>query len=234
MKRAALFLLAVSLTLATSSPAAKGPDGFLAREAIDVKAVLPAPPPIGSLAALGDLEAVRQAQVMRTPQDVAWAVLIEDDTVFNNASVLGPWFAADKLPHTAGFFARVTADVLSVSYRAKDLFLRPRPPKVDPALHPCVHLSESGSYPSRHSTQAFVWAYVLGEIFPEHQAELIERAHRAAWGRVLGGVHYPTDLIGGKILADAIIAELRKLPEYRAAVEKCRQEAAPYLLKEAA
>ncbi|MBS0664110.1 MAG: phosphatase PAP2 family protein [Verrucomicrobia bacterium] len=234
MKRVTLLFVLASLALASSLPAANGPDGFLTREAIDVKAVLPAPPPTGSLAALGDLEAVRQAQVMRTAQDVAWAALVEDDTVFNNASVLGPWFTREKLPVTAEFFARITADVMAVSYRAKDLFLRPRPPKVDPAIHPCVHLAKSGSYPSRHSTQAFVWAYVLGEIFPEHQAELLERAHRAAWGRVLGGVHYPTDLIGGKLLGDAIITELRKLPAYRAGVERCRQEAAPYLLKEAA
>lgn len=233
MKRAALFLALVSLAFA-SPPPANGPAGYLARESIDVKALLPAPPAAGSLAALGDLETVRQVQALRTEQDVAWAIFIEDDTVFHNASVLGPWFTKEKLPHTAEFFARITADVMAVSYRAKDLFLRPRPPKVDPSIRPCVRLAESGSYPSRHSTQAFVWAYVLGEIFPEHQAELLERAHRAAWGRVLSGVHYPTDLIGGKILGDAIITELRKLPEYRAGVEKCRQEAAPYLLKEAA
>ena len=82
--------------------------------------------------------------------------------------------------------------------------------------------------------RAFVWAAVLGEIFPDRQAELNTWAHQVAWGRVMGGVHFPTDLMGGRILAEAVVEALRKNPAYRADIEKCRAEVAPFLLKKAA
>jgi acid phosphatase (class A) len=97
-----------------------------------------------------------------------------------------------------------------------------------------VKLPGTNSYPSGHSLRAFVVAAVLGDVFPDRQAELEARAHRVAWGRVIGGVHFPTDDVGGRIAAQAIVAELRKSPAYRAAVEKCRAEAAPFRLKQAA
>lgn len=207
---------------------------FLAPGAVDLKAVLPAPPAAGSPGALGDLEAVLQMQAARSPNDIAWAKFIERDNAFNNSQVLGAWFAKDKLPATAELLREVTEDMVLAGKGAKDLYPRPRPFRTDPAVHPCVDRPDSGSYPSGHSQQAFVWAEVLSDIFPEHRAELLARAHQAAWGRVIGGVHFPSDLVGGRIVAEAIIDALRKNPAYRTAIEKCRAEAAPYLTKKAA
>ncbi len=97
-----------------------------------------------------------------------------------------------------------------------------------------MQIPTSNSYPSGHSLRAYVWAAVLGDVFPDRQADLFTRAHRVAWGRVIGGVHFPSDTVGGRIAAQAILAELRKSPAYQALVAKCRAEVAPYLLKKAA
>jgi acid phosphatase (class A) len=227
-------LLAASLLAVAPAHSAESKLHFLVDGAINAKAILPPPPAPGSPGALGDLETVLRTQAVRTPNDVSWARFIERDNVFNNSQVLGSWFTKENLPATAAFLKEVSDDMYAVSRSAKDVYPRPRPPRVDPEVRPCVDLSESGSYPSGHSMQAFVWANVLAEIFPEYRVELIARAHQAAWGRVIGGVHFPSDTVGGRILGQAIVEELRKNPAYRAGIEKCRTEAAPFLLKRAA
>lgn len=208
---------------------------FVQPGAVDWKTVLPPPPAPGSIAALGDLETVLQVQAARTPADVAWAKLIEQDKVFADYSdVLGPWCDTQHLPQLAALLAEVTTDAKRVGDRMKDLYLRQRPPAVDPAVQPCVRIPPSNSYPSGHSLRAFVWAAVLADVFPDRSAELFTRAHRVVWGRVIGGVHFPSDTVAGRVAAAAIVDELRKSPAYRAEVEKCRAEAAPFLRKKAA
>lgn len=80
-----------------------GETHFVAVAGFDFRAVLPDPPALGSLAAESDLMAVRQLQTWRTPEQVAWAKLVEKDQVFNYASVIGPWFTAEGLPRLAAF-----------------------------------------------------------------------------------------------------------------------------------
>lgn len=208
---------------------------YVQPESVDWKSLLPPPPAPDSIAARGDLEVVLQVQASRTAADVAWAKLVEQDKVFADyGDVLGPWFGEKNLPLLAAFLTQVTTDSWLSGNRMKNLYPRQRPPAVDPAVQPCVKIPHSNSYPSGHSLRAYVWAAVLADIFPGREAELLTQARRVAWGRVIGGVHYPSDTVGGRVAAEAIVAELRKSAEYRAAVEQCRAEAAPYLLKKAA
>ncbi|MSU50563.1 MAG: phosphatase PAP2 family protein [Opitutus sp.] len=197
---------------------------FVSPTAIDFKALLPEPPPLGSIAAQADLEAVLQVQAWRTPEQVAWAKLVEKDHVFNHASVLGAWFAGERLPQTTAFFKRIGDDLRALDGAAKKPFLRLRPPAVDARVQPCVTLPASTSYPSGSGMQAFVWAELLAEIIPAQRSELIARAERAAWGRVIGGVHFPSDVVAGRRLALLFIAECRKSPEFQSAFEACRRE----------
>jgi len=204
---------------------------FLDSAVIDVAKVLPAPPEPGSLAGQADLEAVRMAQAWRGPEQVAWAKEAEAEEPFAFAEVLGPWFKAKDLPLCARFLEDVTRDVKAVSDRAKGLYQRKRPYQVDEGVKPCVMRPFSASYPSGHSTRAFARALTLGEIFPEQRNALLDRAHRAAWGRILGGVHFPSDDVGGRLLAEAVVAEMKKNPAFREAVTACRKEAEAHMTK---
>jgi acid phosphatase (class A) len=190
----------------------------------DFAALVPPPPAAGSIAADADLAAVRQAQAWRTPDQMAWAKVVERDDAFNHASVLGAWFAREKLPLTAAFFQALGDDLRAVDAAAKKPFLRPRPMAVDPTLKPCVALPASTSYPSGSALQAFVWAELLADALPENRVALFERAERAGWGRVIGGVHFPSDLVAGRRLVTPFLEQCRKSAAFREAWSRAEAE----------
>ena len=192
---------------------------FLAPGAIDLAKILPPPPEAGSITAQADLETVLEVQAVRTPDQVAWAKFIEADDPFENARVLGDWFTAANLPVTAEFFRQATSDSSMASNAIKALYSRPRPPKVDARVQPCVNLPKTGSYPSGHAMRAALRAALLAEIFPDRKVELDDFARKTAWGRIIGGVHFPTDIMAGKLLGDALATELLKNPAVHAAIE---------------
>ncbi len=172
-----------------------------------------------------------QAQAWRTPEHVAWAKRVDRNDIFLFGDVLGAWFVRANLPQTAAFLKDVDEDRHEMTEIAKKLFARARPWVVDARVQPCVGKPSNDSYPSGHTASIFTRAGVLAEIFPEHRSALFDFAHRAAWGRVYGGVHFPSDLVGGWTIAEPFVAELRKNAEFRTQVAKCRAEAAPFLQK---
>lgn len=197
---------------------------FVRTEALDFRAILAAPPAAGSVAALADLDVVLQVQAWRTPEQIEWAKLVERDQVFNHATVLGAWFSAERLPVTAAFFKSLGDDLRAIDVASKLPFARPRPNVADPRVQPCVTLPTSTSYPSGSAMQALVWAELLAEMVPAKRTELIARAHRAGWGRVIGGVHWPSDVAAGRVLAAAYLAEARKNAVFRAALAAAQVE----------
>ena len=225
----AVSLLGALAAWAQEGPApwdvATPPGHFLRVQDFEISRFLPSPPALGSLAEVADLEVVAQTQAWRSSEAEAWARAVDRDSVWKFDTVLGSWFAAERLPRTARFFWELTVDVHAISEAAKVLHARPRPPKRDARLNPCVPLPPNDSYPSGHSLQAFVRAGVLAEIFPEHREALLARAHRAAWARILGGVHYPTDDVAGRLLAEATLQRLKTQERFRQAVAVCRSEA---------
>jgi acid phosphatase (class A) len=216
----------------TPSAANVLPSRFVRVEAFDFARILPPPPAPDSLAGRADLDAVLQAQAWRTPEQVDWARLVDKKLrgVFIGAygEILGSWFAPEKFPDIVALTNEIVNDVVPLELAAKKVYPRLRPFAADPRVHPCVDRSPTGSYPSGHTAFAFVWAATMAEIFPERGAEFFERAHRIAWGRVIGGAHFPTDLEGGQVLATAIMAEMNKSEAFQKAVEKCRAEAKPF------
>lgn len=107
------------------------------------------------------------------------------------------------------------------------------PHRYPPRIQPCVPVPVSGSYPSGHALHIFVEAEVLAEIHPERREALMARAHRAAWGRIIGGVHFPTDVVGGRLLAAMVVEDMKQSEAFRRAVAACRRETEPFLLKKA-
>ncbi|OAM87735.1 phosphatase PAP2 family protein [Termitidicoccus mucosus] len=218
-------LLAV-IALASSLSAAPG--RYLDAAAYDLAGLLPAPPPDDSLATRAELETVYQAQLARTPAQAELARRFDAYSVFHFDSVLGSWFNAENLPFTAVFFEQILADRKAISDTAKNIWNRPRPPLFDKSIRPLLELPSSGAYPSGHSTQAHLWAGLLAAAFPMHGDALRARARELAWSRVVAGVHYPSDIIGGRILGERLAADFLKNAEVQDAIARIRAEAAPF------
>lgn len=219
----------------TAAPAASVrkpyPTHFAKPTSVDCARVLPAPPAPDSLAGKADLMAVLQVQAWRTTEQIAWAKRVDKNDAFLSAEVLGPWFARDRLPLTAAFLKDVDEDRHEITEIAKNLFARARPWTIDPRVEPCVGKPSNLSYPSGHASSLYTRAGVLAEIFPERRAALFAFAERAVWGRIHAGVHFPTDVVGGRLLGEAIVVELKKSPEFSRRLAEVRAEVAAHAAK---
>ncbi len=218
------FLSGVILSIAISLPLVGQPDAGRFLKDYDVTTMIPAAPAMNSLTTTADIETVYAMQQRRTPEQIALARYFVQDTVFQYDEAIAPWFTAANLPITAEFFAQIEADRYAISSQGKRAWNRPRPPLFDSRIHPVVPLPKSGAYPSGHATQAFVWAGLLAEIFPENRDAIRARAHLVAWSRVIGGVHYPTDIFSGRDLGDQLVEEFLKVPEVQAGLKRVREE----------
>jgi acid phosphatase (class A) len=97
-----------------------------------------------------------------------------------------------------------------------------------------VEPADTGSYPSGHAMRAALWAALLGTAFPEQAAALQARAEETRWGRLLAGVHFPSDVEAGRTIGEALAREMLKHPAVQQALEQLRAEAAPFRHKKAA
>lgn len=191
----------------------------------------PAPAP-GSDQDKADLAVVLWLQRTRTHDDVLRAREHQRIRLETFAPALGDGFDVTVHLRTQNLLRHV----LERSYRpvgeAKARWARPRPYVRDERVTPAVEREESFSYPSGHATRGVLAARVLGELAPRRRAELLEIGLQLGYDRVVGGVHYPSDVLGGQrlgaALADALLAEPDVVRELEAArvAEWPREQAA--------
>ncbi|MBM9475303.1 phosphatase PAP2 family protein [Nakamurella flavida] len=67
-------------------------------------------------------------------------------------------------------------------------------------------LCTAGSFPSGHTATAYQSGITLATLLPELAPEILSRASEQANNRLVLGVHYPLDLMGGRISGEAGIA----------------------------
>ena len=204
-----------------------GPAGFLKPDAIDVAALLPDPPAPGSPEARAEIDALLAIQQSRTPEDVARAKAEEKFDVFAFADAVGPWFTADRCPLTADLFKSVAADAKVFANVGKKHWNRRRPPYVDDRVKPAVTLEDEGSYPSSHGTRGQLYAELLSAVLPadRHDA-LMARGRQIGFDRLIGGVHYPSDVYAGRTLGHALADRLLADADFRARLDAVKAELA--------
>ena len=67
-----------------------------------------------------------------------------------------------------------------------------------------------------------VLAFVLADLFPAQRDAILAQARQIGWHRVQIARHYPTDIYAGRVLAQAIVCEMKSmdtgypLPPFRA------------------
>ncbi|MFJ3384383.1 MULTISPECIES: phosphatase PAP2 family protein [unclassified Curtobacterium] len=87
-----------------------------------------------------------------------------------------------------------------------------------------------GSYPSGHTTTAYQAGITLATLVPELAPEILARTSENGNDRIVLGVHYPLDIIGGRIDGEAALAARWSDTAYRTEVlEPARKELVDYL-----
>lgn len=209
-------------TRASAGVASADVPRYLKPDVIDPIALLPNPPSADSLENEQEYATLTRLQQTRTDGDVARTKREATMDVFVFDTVLGPWFNAKNCPKTAALFAQIGTDARYFSNAAKSHWNRPRP-TTRQAFVPM--LSEpSASYPSGHSNRATCWAEILADIFPDRRGALLARGREIGFDRAVGGVHFPTDIYGGRVIGHAVAQKLLQNREFRADLAKVKAE----------
>jgi membrane-associated phospholipid phosphatase len=219
---AAALAACASPRAAPASPEAGGP--AVAADAASLASALAPPPAPGSDGAKADLAVVLWLQRTRDADDVARARREIGLGLDAFAPALGPGFASGAHPRTAALLDRAHAFATPAIRGAKARFGRVRPYDADRRVAPAVEKEDTPSYPSSHATRAVLVARVLAELAPARREALVELGRRVGYDRVVAGVHYPSDVLGGQQLGAALADALLADASFAAELERARGE----------
>lgn len=91
---------------------------------------------------------------------------------------------------------------LATNLILKELFARPRPFQYTDAVIPLIKNPGDYSFPSGHTSASFSCAFIYYRMLPEkYGIPSILLASMIAFSRIYLGVHYPTDILGGILVA---------------------------------
>jgi acid phosphatase (class A) len=221
------------------SPAGNGmprprAEGYLGAGAVpDHRVFLPPPPAVDSPAGVADVAIFRGTRALEgRPR---WQLAASDDRI-GSRKMLGDFgcamgidFTGVEVPTLARTLVRANADLIAMVGAAKDYYQRPRP-FVTESGPICVAVSAdfaaSGSYPSGHSAASWLYALLLAEIDPDHAAAIVARGRAFGESRVVCGVHYVSDVEGGRLTTSALVAALHGQPQFEADMAAARAELA--------
>lgn len=181
----------------------------------------PPPPAAGSPEERADMTAMHDWELKRSTQQCRGALSEKYATYDEFFGDISP-FPSPLPPAAAAILERIRDDADTAADIVKKRFARERPFRKDPTLDPCLGRVGGLSYPSGHATISRLYALVLSEVRPSMRKEFMARADQAALYRVIGGVHYPSDVEAGKKLADGLYAAFRKNPAFLRDLKKLR------------
>jgi acid phosphatase (class A) len=221
------YLLTVSIALmaiSAASNAIAADTYYISPTEVDLLQILAPPPAPDSPAGKADLQAVIATVDARTDADIKQAQEDDKRTVFRFADVMGPNFNAETLPLTAQLFQHVYEDGNATTLAAKNFFQRKRPFVVDPDIKIIVNQPPDFSFPSNHSTFGNESGILLAAMVPEKANAIFARAAAYAHNRVVAGVHFPTDVEGGRIAASVIDNTFLHNPRFESDFAKAKAE----------
>jgi acid phosphatase (class A) len=184
----------------------------------DFVALFAVPPAPDSDATRGELEELLELQRTRTPAEIAAARADRKTEVRRFYGALGFAEGTDPgLPLLNALAERIENDFRQYVRAAKDRFRRLRPYEIEPRMEPCIDDVRSDlSYPSGHATYGYVMAYLLRDMVPEREPQLLARADEFARQRMVCGVHFRSDLEAGRAGARWLAFAIDADPGYRA------------------
>ncbi|KTT32086.1 hypothetical protein SB18R_21090 [Pseudomonas oryzihabitans] len=94
-----------------------------------------------------------------------------------------------------------------------------------------AYTAAAGAFPSGHSTVGYTDTLLLAAMLPERAPALLARGAGYGYSRQVLGVHYPLDVIGGRMIARYNVAHYLADPAYRRLFDEAREQLRSALTK---
>jgi acid phosphatase (class A) len=224
---------------AAPTPVPEVRPGFLAGylpmgSVADSSTLLPPPPANGSAVKAADLEIHNATLPLRDGPRFKLAAQDADLTFPNAAATyscsVGAPISEAETPRLYQLLRRTLTDAGAATGAAKRAHMRVRP-FVELGEASCSpvdegYLRNDGSYPSGHASIGWAWALLLAELVPDRNTAILARGLEYGHSRVICGVHWPSDVVAGRVVGSGVVAQLHNDPTFRADFEAARQELA--------
>lgn len=112
----------------------------------------------------------------------------------------------DEAKHFFNMVLAAFAAERSVYWVLKNTLKRRRPPQAIPAFQAMITASDEFSFPSGHTSAAFLLAVLTAGFIPAAALILFTWACLVGLSRVMLGVHFPADILAGAVLGSSIAA----------------------------
>lgn len=87
---------------------------------------------------------------------------------------------------------------------------RPRPNEISPIQYVWLKSAQSPAYPSGHTTQSRFISLYLANKYPMHKNKIMQIGENVGFSRLMARIHYPSDHILGRKLANHLFAHHQK------------------------
>lgn len=207
--------------------------GYLTAEAMNGKDILPGPPAPGSAYDVADRANYDATRALEG--SARWKLAQQDNDLWQGGALkrfscaMGKDVSAKATPVAWKLLHKIELDVRTIGTPAKNHFDRKRP-ALDNDKPICVPreawMRTNASYPSGHSMVAWSWALILTEAVPDKADALLKLGQESGDSRAVCGVHYPSDVEAGRVLASGMVARLHAEPAFMADLAAAKRELA--------
>ena len=151
---------------------------------------------------LAEVRLVVQAVESASPTDISQYKNCDKDASYYVKKVM----EANNLFYDNKVVEYIEEQCVPIIRHYKNYYNRPRPYQV--AAYHNIDLkrfktgtSKTPSYPSGHTVQPLMVAFHYAKKYPQVSAEMLKGAQICGYGRVIAGLHYPSDYKSGIMLA---------------------------------